>query len=90
VEPPRTPADRLSLRGLADVVVVGRPDERWGERVVAVVVGDVHEEQLREWAAARLAPARRPKEYLVVEEIPRSTTGKVRRQFLLRDLGAAG
>lgn len=90
MEPPRTPADRLSLRGLADVVVVGRPDERWGERVVAVVVGDVHEEQLREWAAARLAPARRPKEYLVVEEIPRSTTGKVRRQFLLRDLGVAG
>lgn len=75
--------------GLADMVVVGRPDERWGERVVAVAVGDVGEAQLREWAGARLGPARRPKQYIVVDEIPRSSTGKVRRQFLLGDLGVA-
>ena len=75
------------LPGVDDVAVVARPDEHWGERVAAVVVGAATEDQLRAWAASELSPPRRPKDYIFVPSIPRNATGKVRRRFLLSDLG---
>lgn len=75
------------LPGVLDVAVFARPDDRWGQRVCAAVVGDVDEALLRGWAEERLSPARRPKEYHLVSAIPRSSTGKVRRAFLATELG---
>jgi long-chain acyl-CoA synthetase len=75
--------------GVADVVVTARLDDRWGERVVAVVVGTASEGELREWAAAELSPPRRPKEYLFAAVIPRTANGKVLRRQVLTDLGLA-
>jgi long-chain acyl-CoA synthetase len=73
--------------GVTDIAVFGRPDERWGQRVCAVIVGSADDTSLQQWAEGHLHPARRPKEYHHVTVIPRSPTGKVRHRFLAEELG---
>jgi fatty-acyl-CoA synthase len=71
---------------VADVAVIGAPDEEWGERVVAVVVprqgATIELEVLREFVAARLARYKLPRELRLVPELPRNTTGKIMKQSL--------
>ena len=68
---------------MKDVAVVGLPDEKWGERVHAVVVlhegAMLREGDLVEWSKDRLAGYKRPRSYafLPEDEIPRNATGKV-------------
>ena len=66
---------------MARVAVVGVPSERWGEEVVAFVVGEAGglDAHLRE----RLSAHKVPKRVLVVDELPVSDTGKVRRADLV-------
>ena len=63
-----------------DVVVVGVPDERWGERVAAVVKarGDAKPtaEDLAAHARTTIAGYKVPKEVHLVDEIVRSPSGK--------------
>ena len=63
-----------------DVVVVGTPDERWGNRVVAVVepTPGKHpvEDDLRALARAHLAGYKVPKQVVFVERVVRSPSGK--------------
>ncbi len=74
-----------------DVAVFGRPDPEWGQRVCAAVVGTGDVPGLRSWAADRLAPPKRPKDYYRVAELPYTATGKVRRLELTdRDWPPAG
>jgi acyl-CoA synthetase (AMP-forming)/AMP-acid ligase II len=77
--------------GVNDVAVVGVPHPVLGEDVAAVVVcrhgitlAEV-EAAMRELAMERLDNAQRPSVYLQIDELPRTTTGKVRSQRL-RDL----
>lgn len=76
-----------SMPGIADVVVVGRPDPRWGEIVVAIVARERHStapslEELRAAARDRLAAPALPRALAVVEQIPRDRLGKVPRGWL--------
>ncbi|MGY1617239.1 class I adenylate-forming enzyme family protein [Geodermatophilus sp. SYSU D00691] len=73
--------------GVVESAVVGVPDEQWGQRVVAAYVGDADPDELRAWARERLAPAKRPKELHPVTELPRTSSGKVRRLDLPERLG---
>jgi crotonobetaine/carnitine-CoA ligase len=79
--------------GVHDVVVVGAPDPVRDEVPVAFVVpaagapADVIA-QLDEWCAARLGKAKRPRRIELVDELPRTSVGKVRK-FLLADAAAA-
>lgn len=75
--------------GVEEVVVFGAPDERWGERVCAAVVGTARPRDVLAAAAERLAPWKRPKEVYVVDAaaIPRTSTGKVRRRDMAAALG---
>lgn len=63
-----------------DVVVVGVPDERWGERVVAVVKAREGQqpsvEELATHARERIAGYKVPREVHLVDEIVRSPSGK--------------
>jgi 2-furoate---CoA ligase len=72
--------------GVREVAVVGAPDDRWGQRVVACVVADdgVTEEDLDAFCLASdtLARFKRPREYRFVSELPKSPSGKILRRFL--------
>jgi fatty-acyl-CoA synthase len=71
------------------VAVVGVPDERAGEAVVAFVVlqpgADAEPAELRAWCAERIAMYKTPARVHVIDELPKTDTGKLAR----RDLVAA-
>jgi O-succinylbenzoic acid--CoA ligase len=72
---------------VTDVAVVGRPDPVWGQRVVAVIVpretGDPPSlDELRDHARTTLPAYAAPAALELVEAIPRTTSGKVRRGAL--------
>ncbi len=68
--------------GVLDVAVYGLPDPDWGQRVCAAYVGDVEADALDAHARSVLAPPKRPKEYVRLDELPMTITGKVRRNSL--------
>jgi long-chain acyl-CoA synthetase len=68
--------------GITDIAVYGVPDVTWGERVCAAYVGTATASELDIWARERLAPPKRPKQYDLVSEIPRTLTGKILRRNL--------
>jgi 2-furoate---CoA ligase len=75
--------------GVRDVAVVGEPDERWGQRVVAFIVAaapgltpEALDAHCRSGGA--LAPFKRPRRVVFVDEIPKTASGKILRR-LLRD-----
>jgi len=81
----------LELAGVAEVAVVGAPDEYWGERVVACVkLGDaaLEAETLTAHLGERLARFKVPKEIVFYDDLPKNPTGKVERGKL-RELLAA-
>jgi acyl-CoA synthetase (AMP-forming)/AMP-acid ligase II len=66
-----------------DIAVIGLPDEKWGERVHAVIVphhgASLDENDLLEWSKQRLAGYKRPRSYgfIAEDEMPRNATGKI-------------
>jgi malonyl-CoA/methylmalonyl-CoA synthetase len=62
---------------IVDCAVVGVPDAEWGERVCAALVVLDEPGDVRAWAKERLAPHKVPRDFAVVEELPRNAMGKV-------------
>jgi fatty-acyl-CoA synthase len=65
--------------GVKDVVVVGVPDEKWGEAITAVLsthAGDVDAEALKAFVKRELAGYKAPKHVVAVAEVYRSPSGK--------------
>ena len=73
---------------VVDVAVYGVPDPDWGQRVCAAVVGPATAADLDAWCRERLAPPKRPKTWTFLDDLPRTLTGKVRRDELSRRTGA--
>jgi fatty-acyl-CoA synthase/long-chain acyl-CoA synthetase len=72
-----------------DAAVVGLPDERWGEIVAAAVrlrdvVHDGLKTEIVDYVGSRLAPFKVPARWFVIDTLPLTPTGKVRK-FELRD-----
>jgi fatty-acyl-CoA synthase len=73
---------------IADVAVVGIPDERWGETVAAFVrlapEQEVTEQELAAYCREHLAPYKTPRLWRFVERFPQTASGKIQK-FVLRD-----
>ena len=71
--------------GVRAAAVAGWPSERWGEEVTAFVVADgpFDPAELAAAAAAELAPYKRPKRYVPVDDLPRNHMGKIVRSRLV-------
>jgi fatty-acyl-CoA synthase len=69
--------------GVAEVVVLGVPDEKWGEVGRAIVVkraaATLDDASLRTWLTTRLAKFKVPKTVVFVDALPRTETGKIAR-----------
>ena len=74
--------------GVRDAVVVGVPDERWGEAVHAFVTlslnASLQEAELKAFCKERLAGYKCPKSIQIVPELPKTGIGKIARR-LVRD-----
>jgi len=80
--------------GVAEAAVIGAPDERWGQRVVAFVVptadpaatpdADALDRHFRETEG--IADFKRPREYRFVDQLPKSSSGKLLRRELRKEL----
>jgi acyl-CoA synthetase (AMP-forming)/AMP-acid ligase II len=71
-----------------DVAVIGVADEKWGERVHAVIIARDGEaptaEEIMEWCKDRIAGYKRPRSisFITEEDMPRTATGKILHRVL--------
>jgi malonyl-CoA/methylmalonyl-CoA synthetase len=76
------------IEGVADVAVVGVPDETWGEIAVAAVIPRAHvvlgEDAIRSFCKERIAAYKVPKRVLFFDDFPRNAVGKVIKPELAR------
>ncbi|WES63387.1 long-chain fatty acid--CoA ligase [Microbacter sp. GSS18] len=79
------------IEGISGVAVVGVPDERWGEVPWAVVTvregAEVDTETVRERLDGVLARYKLPKNVVVVDDLPRTASGKIRKADLRERFG---
>ena len=71
---------------IADVAVVGVPDDNWGESVLAFVVktpkSNISEPEVIEFAKTKIASFKIPKSIVFIETLPRNPSGKILRREL--------
>jgi fatty-acyl-CoA synthase len=75
-------------QGVADVSVIGVPDERYGEELCAWIIprpgATLQDEAIRQYCRSRLAHYKVPRYVLFVDEFPMTVTGKVQK-FKMRE-----
>ena len=80
----------LAHDAVAEVCVVGVPDEEWGQRIVAAVVlregEDASADDLREAVRSKLRSLKTPEEIVFRTDLPHTETGKMLRRVVLQDL----
>lgn len=85
VQPEEVERVLRTMPGVAEVAVVGAPDTRRGQVLVACIVPDdpaLRPIAVRTFLATRVAPHKIPREVLFVHDIPRTDRGKVDRRAL--------
>lgn len=78
--------------GVADVAVLGLPDEQWGERVGAVIVPNEPApsvQELADWVRSQLRSTKTPETWELRTELPYNETGKLLRRVLRSELAKA-
>ncbi len=85
VAPAELEALLIGHPGVQDVAVIGIPDQEAGELPKAFIVAatdDLDTDELVNWAAEQLSPQKRIRLVEVVDEIPKSASGKILRRVL--------
>jgi acyl-CoA synthetase (AMP-forming)/AMP-acid ligase II len=84
----------LRYPGISDAVVVGVPDDEWGQRIEAAVVSDpgatVDPEAVRAHVRRQLRGSKTPDRVVVWSELPRTETGKIVRRIAVQQLVSRG
>ncbi|GAB5357667.1 hypothetical protein AAMO2058_000394000 [Amorphochlora amoebiformis] len=85
--------EMLAHPNIAEMVVLGAPDEIWGERVIAVVCWRdsrkaLNEDDLKAFLDDKLAAYKIPREIISVSEIPKNAMGKINKKTLLSSVVA--
>ncbi|HEV3471969.1 MAG TPA: hypothetical protein VG408_02015, partial [Actinomycetota bacterium] len=83
VYPAEVEAVLVEHPAVKEAMVYGSPHDEWGQEVRALVVAEfglpLDVELLRAWARERLAGFKCPRAIEIVEELPRTPTGKLKR-----------
>ncbi|RCW45960.1 fatty-acyl-CoA synthase [Halopolyspora algeriensis] len=86
IYPAEVEAALMDLPGVASCAVFGVPDEKWGEvgRAAVTLESGTHlsEQDMVDFLTERLAKYKIPKTFLVLDEIPRNASGKIRKHEL--------
>lgn len=76
---------------VSDCAVFGIPDEKWSEAVVAAVVlmpeAQASEDELISWCREHMASYKKPQRIFYVEQLPKTTLGKVNKVALRKEYG---
>jgi fatty-acyl-CoA synthase len=76
-----------SISGVDEVTVMGVPDEEYGQVLGAFVVGNVDPDKIKSVCKEELASYKVPRRVEIIDELPRTSTGKVVKRELLEQAG---
>jgi long-chain acyl-CoA synthetase len=89
---PREIEEVLSMRPeVRECAVIGLPDREFGEKVTACIVlkhrdQPVDVAEVRAFLKSRLAPFKVPKDLVIVDELPKGSTGKIAKRELRKQI----
>ena len=86
VYPKEVEAMLLEVDGIQEAAVVGIPDDEWGERVIAILIGVGDPKEIISFSVKHLAPYKRPREVYFVDDFPRNAMGKIQKAKLRKKL----
>ena len=74
----------MGHENVSDVAVFGVDDEKFGQRLKAVVVkkGSLSEKDVKDYVKKNLAGYKAPRDVVFIDELPRTSTGKVLKREL--------
>jgi acyl-CoA synthetase (AMP-forming)/AMP-acid ligase II len=82
----------LTHPAIAEVAILGIPDEKWGEVGMAVCVlrpdAQIAENEILAWLEGKVARYKMPKRVLFWEELPKSGYGKIAKRMIRAELEA--
>ena len=79
----------LTHPAIREIALVAKPDEKWGEVPCAFIVlqdsdpaGQLGEQELIAWARSKMAHYQVPKQVVFLQELPKTSTGKIQKNVL--------
>ena len=87
--PPIPSANGKIRPEVEECAIIGLPDQEWGERVTAFIVArqgvNIDPQALKAFLKSRISAFKVPKEFRVVNELPKSPAGKILKRQLRRE-----